>query len=189
MEATMTVLTSSPKPGVGQGPWQTVGRIAATVIVIGLTAGILLSRELVEHLAVYGYPAVFLVSMLGNATVVLPAPSFAIVFAAGGTLNPVGVGVAAGLGAALGEMTGYLAGLSGQGALRDRRRYRRIKQAMKNFDSLAVFVLAAVPNPFFDVGGLIAGALRMPVWRFLLSCWIGKSVRFVILGMAGQILL
>ena len=183
----MTVITSRPKQSVDQDLWQTAGRIAASLIVIGITAGIMLNRELIEHLAVYGYPAVFLVSLLANATIVLPAPSFAIVIAAGGALNPVGVGLAAGMGAALGEMTGYLAGLSGQGFFQDKRMYQRIKRAMENFGSPVIFVLVAVPNPFFDVGGLIAGTLRMPAWRFLLSCWLGKSARFILLAMAGQL--
>ena len=178
-----------PKNNSGQKSWRSAGRISASLIVIAMTAGIFVYREQIEHLALYGYPAVFLVSLLGNATIILPAPSFAIVIAAGGALNPVGVGLAAGSGAALGEMTGYLAGLSGQGVFQDKRIVRRIKLAMEKFDTLVIFGLAAVPNPFFDVGGLIAGALTMPAWKFLLCCWLGKTLRFILLAGAGQLLI
>jgi membrane protein DedA with SNARE-associated domain len=48
---------------------------------------------------------------------------------------------------------------------------------MERHGMLAIFLLAAIPNPIFDVGGLIAGVLKMPVWRFLLAAIIGKSIR------------
>ena len=35
----------------------------------------------------------------------------------GAIFNPIGVAVAAGLGAAIGELSGYLAGFSGQGVV------------------------------------------------------------------------
>ena len=66
-----------------------------------------------EQFAPYGYPGIFVINLLGNATVALPAPSLAIVSVAGSVLNPYLVGLFAGAGSALGELTGYLAGYSG----------------------------------------------------------------------------
>ena len=54
---------------------------------------------------------------------------------------------------------------------------------------LIVFLLALVPNPVFDVGGVLAGALRMPVFRFLLACWAGKSVRLIAIALLGRSIL
>jgi membrane protein YqaA with SNARE-associated domain len=168
---------------------QQVGRVVAFLFVIGISVGIMLGRSQIEHLAAYGYPAVFLVSLLGNATVVLPAPSFAFVFAAGTALDPIVVGLAAGLGAAIGEMTGYLAGIGGQGVIEDRPLFRRIERWMEKSGTLVIFLLGAVPNPFFDVGGMIAGAVRMPVWRFLLAGWLGKSIRFSVVALTATLLM
>ena len=53
-------------------------------------------------------------SILANGTVILPAPGVIFVFAMGAIFNPFWVAVAAGAGAALGELTGYLVGFSGQ---------------------------------------------------------------------------
>ncbi|HDN79838.1 MAG TPA: hypothetical protein ENG33_05175, partial [Chloroflexi bacterium] len=53
------------------------------LFVILITVLIISFREQVQHLATYGYAGVFLVSLLGNATVILPAPSLALVFALG----------------------------------------------------------------------------------------------------------
>ena len=158
--------------------WQVIGRVAAFLLPIGIMVGIILGRDHIEHLAVYGYPANFLVNLLSSATVVLPAPSLAIVFVTGAVLNPFGVGIAAGLGAGLGEMTGYLAGVSGQGILDERPLYQRLQKWIKKRGMLVIFIMALVPNPLFDAGGIIAGAMGMPVWRFLLACCLGKTLRF-----------
>ena len=56
---------------------------------------------------------------------------------------------------------------------------------MEKFGTLIVFFVAFVPNPVFDVVGIIAGAMRMPAWRFLLACCLGKSLRFVLLALLG----
>jgi membrane protein YqaA with SNARE-associated domain len=120
---------------------------------------------------------------LSSATVVVPAPSLAIVLVTGAVLNPFGVGIAAGLGAGLGEMTGYLAGWSGQGILDERPLYQRLQKLMKKYGVSVIFIMAFVPNPIFDAGGIIAGAMCMPVWRFLLACCLGKTLRFVLLAL------
>jgi membrane protein YqaA with SNARE-associated domain len=48
-----------------------------------------------------------------------------------------------------------------------------------------IFVLSFVPNPFFDVAGATAGALRFPLWKFLLMCFLGKSLRYMLIAFAG----
>jgi membrane protein YqaA with SNARE-associated domain len=137
---------------------------------------------------VVGYPAVFLISLIGNATIILPTPSMAVVLGVAGALNPIAVGIVAGLGSALGEMTGYLAGVGGRVAVEDRDLYNRIERWMRQYGLLAIFVLGLIPNPAFDVGGMIAGALKMPFWQFLLAAWAGKGLRLVIFALGGQFL-
>src|SRR4030042_6955298 len=77
------------------------------LFVLGLSVAIFVLRDSFAELAAIGYPGIFLVSLLGNATIVLPAPSLALVFAMGSALPPISVGLAAGAGEALGELTGY----------------------------------------------------------------------------------
>ncbi len=163
-----------------------IGRAATLLFVLLITMGILLAWDDIGRLGAYGYPAVFLVSLISNAAFLLPAPGMALVIAAGGMLDPVAVGIVAGLGAALGELTGYLVGQSGQTVFEDKPIYWRMERLMKKSGALVVFVLAVVPNPIFDIGGLVAGALRMSAWRFLLGAWIGKSLRFVLLAVLGS---
>jgi membrane protein YqaA with SNARE-associated domain len=185
----MTVLPTTISRAPSQERRWTVGRILALVLALAITAGIFLGWNKFEQLGVYGYPAVFLVSLLGSATLVLPAPSFAFVFAAGAVFDPLAVAIIAGLGAALGEMTGYLAGYSGQGILEDRPLYRRIERWMHKAGARVIFLLAAIPNPAFDAGGIFAGILRLPVWQFILAAWVGKSLRFWVVAYAGLLTL
>ncbi len=163
-----------------------IGRVAAVLLAVGITVGIVLSREQIQRFSVYGYPAVFLISLIGNATIILPTPSMAIVFGVGGALNPVAVGIVAGLGSALGELTGYLAGVGGRAVIENRDLYSRLEKWMRKRGILVIFVLGIIPNPAFDVGGMVAGALGMPVWHFLLAAWAGKSLRLIILALGGQ---
>mgnify|MGYP005865717405 CR=1 FL=1 len=167
-------------------PWRKwLARVGALVAAILITLIAFLTRDWIRQFAVYGYPGVFLVSLLGNATVFIPAPSYAIVFAVGGTLNPLLTGIVAGLGAALGELTGYLAGTSGRAVVTSREAYERFEPLMRRYGVFAIAVLAAIPNPFFDVAGILSGMLRIPVWQFVLAAWVGKSMRFTLLAYGG----
>jgi membrane protein YqaA with SNARE-associated domain len=137
----------------------------------------------------YGYPGIFVLSLLSSATIVLPAPSLAVVSVMGAVLNPVGVGLAAGAGEALGELTGYAAGYSGRAVVANQVRYERVVTWTHRYGLWVILMLSIIPNPLFDLAGIAAGALRVPVTRFLLVCWIGKTIKTVIFAVAGQSLL
>jgi membrane protein YqaA with SNARE-associated domain len=165
--------------------WINVGRILALIAVIGISVFVYSIRDKAEQLAFLGYPGVFLLAFLSYATVILPAPAVAVVFAMGAVFNPLGVALVAGAGAALGEMTGYMAGFSGQGIIEQKPIYARLELWMKKYGSPTIFVISAIPNPFFDVGGAIAGSLRMPVPKFLFWCWLGETVKMIFFAFFG----
>lgn len=160
-------------------------RAGAILLAVGITLTIFLLRKQIAGFAHYGLPGVFVISLLGNATVILPAPSLAVVFAMGSVLPPIHVGLVAGVGEALGELTGYLAGYAGSVVIEDRARYERIHQAMQRYGMLPILILSMIPNPIFDLAGMAAGALRLPIWQFLLACWAGKTIKTVAVAFAG----
>lgn len=167
---------------------QTLIRAVAIVFVIALSIGIWLLRDQIEALASYGYLGIFVFSILANATIILPAPGIAVVFAMGSVLNPALVALAAGAGSAIGEMSGYLAGYGGQAVVENTDIYVRIQQFMSEKPSLSfllIFILAAIPNPFFDIAGIAAGTLRFPVLPFLFWCFLGKTVKMLGFAYAG----
>ncbi|MGQ9466325.1 MAG: VTT domain-containing protein [Anaerolineae bacterium] len=178
----MTVRPSAPPPPPAH--LHLVRVLTGVVIVVALAAAVYF-RDRLQELAAYGYMAIFLVGLLSNATIILPIPGLAVSSVMGGVFNPWLVGIVAGIGQALGELSGYLLGYSGQTLLTNRPIYDRLSVWMRRYGVWVVFVLAAIPNPIFDVGGMIAGALRFPIWKFLSSCAAGKIVKNILFALAG----
>jgi membrane protein YqaA with SNARE-associated domain len=162
-------------------------RILALVGVIAITVYVYSIRDQAEELARFGLPGIFLLSVLANATIIFPAPGLLFIFAAGGIFNPIWVAIAAGAGAILGELTGYLAGFSGRGLLENSAVYKRLEDLTRRFGGWTILVLAALPNPFFDIAGAAAGALRMPVATFLIYGLVGKVIKMFAFAYAGAL--
>lgn len=161
-------------------------RVLALLSVVGLSIVIfLIPKEQAKNLEAFGYPGIFLLALLGYATVLLPAPAALAVFSMGAHFPPWGVALAAGSGAALGELTGYVAGFGGQVVVKNARVYQRMVTWMQRYGAITVFALAAIPNPFFDLTGIAAGALRMPVIKFLAFCWLGQIIKMFLIALAG----
>ena len=164
-------------------------RVLVLLAVITLTIFLILNRDRVQELEALGYPGIFLISLFSNATLNLPVPGVLFTSAMGAVFNPYWVALAAGCGAALGELTGYVAGFSGQGIIENKQWYARVTEWMKKFGGLTVLLLAFIPNPIFDIAGMVAGALRMPLWKFLLFSWVGKTGKMLVFALGGAGLL
>ncbi len=160
-------------------------RILALLFIIALSLGIALYGDRFSGLGAYGYPGLFLLNILASATLILPAPGLALAFGAGVNLNPWLVGLAVGAGSTLGELTGYLAGFSGRGAVENRNLYNRLRPWMERHGLWVLFVLGLIPNPLFDVAGIIAGAMKIPVWKFLAATGAGKVLKATLVAYAG----
>lgn len=160
-------------------------RSAGLVVAIGITVTIYLLRDRLQEVAGYGYLGLFLISILGNATIILPMPTMLTAFLGGSLFNPILVGVISAGGATIGELTGYLAGFGGQAIVENRGMHERFQGWMERYGLVALFVLATIPNPFFDVAGIIAGMSRMRVTTFMAVTWAGKIVKFVAIAYLG----
>jgi uncharacterized membrane protein YdjX (TVP38/TMEM64 family) len=179
---------SSPgKPGkIGAFTWlkkrlsALVGLLAIVAIIVAIILVYQHDPEIFTRLQGYGYAGAFIISVILNGTIIFPVSNMLVMMAIGTTMPlPWLVGVVGGLGAGIGEMTGYLAGRSGRGLLARNKIYNRVEGWVKKWGWLAVFILSIVPFAF-DVVGLIAGALRMPVWRFFLACWLGRTIVYIV---------
>lgn len=156
------------------------------IAVVAISVWIFSIRDHAAQLAAYGYPGIFIIAMFANATVLLPAPGVAIVFAMGGIFNPWLVALFAGSGAAVGELVGYLAGYSGQGFVERSEVYIRIEPWVRRYGVFAIFIFAALPNPFFDIAGIAAGILKIPILKFFIACWLGQLVKMLGFALAGS---
>jgi membrane protein DedA with SNARE-associated domain len=169
--------------------------IAVLFLVAGIVTSVVIFSERLIDFKQYGYLGAFLVSILASATVIAFIPSVPVIFALGGVLNPFLVGLVAGVGEAMGEFTAYFAGRSGHAFLFSRAKpaqasepkgmYAWIQRWVKTRGGLALFLSAAVFNPFFSVIGATAGALRFPPWKFFLIVWAGKTVKWTVVALIG----
>ena len=126
-----------------------------------------------------------MISLIGNASIALPIPSLAVTFSMGALLSWPIVGLVAGIGEALGESTGYLAGYTGSALVENQRLYKRMQYWTEHHGMLTIFVLSVVPNPLIDLAGIAAGALKYGYFKFLLACWLGKTIKTLIFAWAG----
>ena len=163
--------------------------LAGLLLVVAITLGIFyLYKQFpgrIDELKNYGYLGAFLIAVLSSATIIVPVPGLIIVFALGAVLNPLLVGLISGVGGTLGEITGYLLGYSGRVAIENISLYKRMEYWMRRWGALTLFVLAVVPNPVFDVAGAVAGALRFPLWKFLVYGGAGRIIKHTLVAFAG----
>lgn len=132
-----------------------------------------------KEFAVLAYVIVFGATFLSSSTIIFPAPGVAIVIAAASTWNPAIVALVASIGGSLGELTAYYAGYLGKKIIIGEHRvgYYWAESWMNRYGVWAVLIFALIPMLLFDLVGLVAGALRMPVWKFLMACWGGRLPR------------
>jgi len=167
----------------------TLARIVAIILVIAISLFVYSIREQADKYAIYGYPGIMIIAFLAYATVLLPAPGMAVILTVGAVFHPLGVALAAGLGAALGELTGYLAGFSGRAVIEKRELFIKLSSWMQQKGPITILILSALPNPFFDLAGVAAGVLKMPLHIFLFWCWIGETIKMGLFSYLGNTLI
>lgn len=132
-----------------------------------------------------GLLGVFLLNLLGSATIFFPTPAFLSVGISATKINPLLVALVASAGGALGEGTTFLFGYTSNKAFNLEKRKMLKKFKEKVFDRYgwaAIFVLALVPNPFFDGIGMVAGISKYPIKKFLFLTFSGRFFRYLVLG-------
>jgi len=159
--------------------------LAGLLVVIIITGGIFYFYkqypDKIDELKTYGYLGAFVISIILNATIILPVGNMAILMAIGATMpSPVIVGLVGGLGAAIGELTGYIAGRSGRDLVAKSKMFNRVESWVRKWGMLPIFIFSMVPF-FFDLVGIAAGALRIPLWKFFVPCWLGRTILYVVM--------
>lgn len=158
-----------------------VGPVALLSIVVGLVAvGFFLWKTDNLDLGAAGLAGVWIISFVAAAAMVIPVPGLAAVCVAGSTgvgPNPLVIGLVAGSAEALGEMTGYLAGASSRRLLRRNRFYPIMRLMMSRWGGVVLFIGSTIPNPLFDILGVLAGSVSYPVRKFLPIIFVGKTIK------------
>jgi membrane protein YqaA with SNARE-associated domain len=171
------------------------------VLVVSLTFGLAIAVvfywQSFQAQASYSYLGLFLVSIVGGATVFIPVPSLVVQFTMGAVLNPAIVGAIAGLGSAVGGTLIYLFGRGGRRIFHREgfsppksnniivRWASRIIGWTQNRGSLTIFFMSAVLNPLFFPMAFAIGASRYQMWKFFIMCWAGNTVKSMMIAYLG----
>jgi len=136
----------------------------------------------------FGYLGLFIISIIGTATILFPFPIDVIIFASGGFLNPILSGIIAGIGSAIGELTSYYTGRAGRKVISMRKEKKIFLKTKKLFNKYSFWIIpifAFTPLPM-DIIGLVCGGLNYNVKKFFIGSLIGKIPRTLILTIAGS---
>lgn len=166
---------------------------AIVLFALGVAAGFLLLGLGEDDITGrFGYPMLWVISLIRASSVLVPMPGAGLTLAAGALMDPVlgipapiVVGVTVGTAESIGEFTGYAAGMSGGRLLEGKRLYEKIRASIQKRAYTTMFVLALAPSPVFDVGGIAAGAARLPIRIFYPPLLVGKVLRAIVIATAG----
>jgi uncharacterized membrane protein YdjX (TVP38/TMEM64 family) len=137
----------------------------------------------VEEFATTAYLVVFGVTLICNASILIPvAVHISIMMAAASIWNPILIAFIASIAGTLGEISGYYAGYLGKKVIVTETTpgYNKLVAWMKRYGLLAIFLLSLQPILPFDIAGITAGASKLPLWKFLLPCWAGKFPKYIL---------
>ena len=160
-------------------------QILILLLVVGCIVLIFLYPEKIKELKKYGYLGSFLIAMIANMTIVIPAPGWAVIVALAGILDPWLLGLVSGLGATIGQCTAYLLGYSSMALIKEGPKYQKATDLMQRWGSLCIFFFALIPNPLVDIVGMAAGILKFPFLRFFFFCALGTIPKYLFLTLVG----
>lgn len=161
--------------------------VGLAVAAANVAVFLLLPPELLDGLGGLGYLGAFGSAAFANATVLVPVPFYPLLLRLAQAFDPWGVSLAAAAGSVVGELVAYYVGRSGRQAVANTRFYRWVEGQLRHpwRAPLLLFALSAPPTPLFDVAGLLAGALGIPVWIFVLSTFLGRIIRMALVVFVG----
>jgi membrane protein YqaA with SNARE-associated domain len=138
----------------------------------------------------YGYLGIFFISLIGAMSIFVPIPYTVVIFILGGleTFDPFLIAVAAGIGSAIGEFSGYLLGVGGRKVIGDRykKRIEFITKLFKKYGSVAIFIFALTPLPD-DLLFIPLGVMRYSMLRAFIPAVLGKFFSNLIIAYSGRL--
>ncbi len=137
----------------------------------------------------YGYFGIFIISLIGALSIFFPVPYTVIIFTLGGlgVFEPVWIAVAAGIGSAVGEFSGYLLGFGGRKAISERYKKKMdvLVRLFNKFGPIVIFLFALTPLPD-DLLFIPLGVMRYSVVRAFVPALVGKFCMNLIVAYSGR---
>lgn len=126
------------------------------------------------YYAQFGYPGVFIFNLFGPGTLLIPfmAQHFNIVLLA----------VVSACGMSLNDSVVYVMGRSGQTVVSPGEKANFARALVTRYGRAGLFLISIVPFPLDFIGGTV-GYLGFSYSYYVLPTFIGKFVRFLVLGL------
>ena len=122
----------------------------------------------------FGYLGVFFFNLFGPGTILFPSLLK--------HMNLTGLALATTAGMALNDSVSWLIGKSGDVIVKRSKKIERIEKSIEKYGAYALFFWSLIPFPY-DLVGLAAGYLEFPYRKFLFATFLGRFIRFILLGM------
>jgi uncharacterized membrane protein YdjX (TVP38/TMEM64 family) len=172
--------------------WIYIIGVFGVVITILMAVAIVIYKDEVKDLANYGYFGAFFISLLGGATIIVPVPMLAIVFALGAVMPyPWLVAILAALGELVGAMTIYATGRGAGHALSNskhgwvQKMYDKLLHFLKKRTAITLFIVTSIVNPFFYPAAFAAGAMKLGIRKYIVVVLAGKLIKSFTVVYAG----
>ena len=172
--------------------------LVVAIVYLSFFADLRALEAFIWHLfEAFGLPGLFIASIIANATIIFPLPMDLLVFPLGqanfyglGVLSPLAVGIAVGLGAAIGELTGYFLGFMGAKGIErktkgEKKKISRLKENIHRYGMAVIFLFAFFPSAF-DFVGIAAGLIKFDAKKFFAACAAGKTLRYALIAYFGK---
>ena len=145
-----------------------------------MIVGMVLLRDQMLKMGDWGYLGAFIINGVSSATIVLPAPGGAVVMLMARDYNLLLLGIASGLGGAVGSLTAYWVGAQSRSALEERRIYRASSRVFNRAGHLILLIGTSIPFIPMDFASMVAGATRYPMRKYMVYLSMGSIVKMTL---------
>lgn len=172
-------------------PIWTLVLVVGVIVFISVVFFVVVSGASPETWESIGYPSAFFLGLIGAASVVVPVPTTVALLgmAMSKFFNPALLGLAFGLGAAVGQLTSYVVGYASREVVgeKHKRRLNALLKIFNRYGMFAVFFFALTPLPD-SILFIPMGLVHYSLWRVFLAGLAGKISMSLIITHVGDTL-
>lgn len=160
----------------------------AVIITVAFSIAMWLIKDKVSDYLGISLLGVLITCFVSNSSILLPSASLFIVMQAATIINPLLVSIVAAIGTTLGELVGFCLGRFGGNVIQN----KKIDEIEKKFHKkpyFIVFLFSLLPLPVFDIIGILSGACKINILKFILCCFAGKFIKIIFYAFFGKFLM
>jgi len=165
--------------------WLSILAVAAVAAISALLLWQIAFKQ--GNLGRLGLAGIFVASLLSHLTVVASGTFIPMFLAMTPVYNPLHLGVAAGWGGAVGEVTAYFLGWGVAESIQERSGHTedRVSRWIRRYGLWAVLLVSITPLPDTPIV-LIAGSSRLPLKKLVIVEGVGKTIYYTLGAFLGE---